>query len=52
MTTRSLVPMAAAEAGIDFAALCWRILETSFAVRQSGQHNAPAIDKQGKGNAA
>ncbi len=31
MTSHSLVPMAAAEVGIDFAALCWRILETSFA---------------------
>jgi len=31
MTGHSLVPMAAREAGIDFAELCWRILETSFA---------------------
>lgn len=30
MTSHSLVPMAAKEAGIDFATLCWRILETSF----------------------
>jgi D-alanine-D-alanine ligase len=29
MTSHSLVPMAAKEAGIDFAELCWRILETS-----------------------
>ncbi len=29
MTSHSLVPMAAARAGIDFAELCWRILETS-----------------------
>ncbi len=29
MTSHSLVPMAAAKAGIDFAELCWRILETS-----------------------
>ncbi|MEM8815896.1 MAG: D-alanine--D-alanine ligase [Pseudomonadota bacterium] len=29
MTSHSLVPMAAAEAGLDFAELCWRILETS-----------------------
>lgn len=29
MTSHSLVPMAAAQAGIDFAELCWRILETS-----------------------
>jgi D-alanine-D-alanine ligase len=30
MTAHSLVPKAAAAAGIDFAGLCWRILETSF----------------------
>ncbi len=29
MTSHSLVPMAAQQAGIDFAELCWRILETS-----------------------
>jgi len=29
MTGQSLVPMAAARAGIDFSTLCWRILETS-----------------------
>lgn len=33
MTSHSLVPMAAAEAGIDFDELCWRILETSFGRR-------------------
>jgi D-alanine-D-alanine ligase len=31
MTSHSLVPIAAAKDGIDFAELCWRILETSFA---------------------
>ncbi len=30
MTGHSLVPIAAREAGIDFAELCWRILETSL----------------------
>jgi D-alanine-D-alanine ligase len=30
MTSHSLVPMAAARKGIDFADLCWRILETSM----------------------
>ena len=30
MTSHSLVPMAAAAAGIDFAELCWRVLETSL----------------------
>ena len=29
MTSHSLVPMAAKQVGIDFAELCWRILETS-----------------------
>lgn len=29
MTSHSLVPMAAREAGIDFEELCWRVLETS-----------------------
>jgi D-alanine-D-alanine ligase len=29
MTSHSLVPMAAKQAGIDFDELCWRILETS-----------------------
>jgi len=29
MTSHSLVPMAAKQAGIDFQELCWRILETS-----------------------
>lgn len=29
MTSHSLVPMAAKRAGMDFAELCWRILETS-----------------------
>jgi D-alanine-D-alanine ligase len=30
MTSHSLVPKAAAAAGIDYEELCWRILETSF----------------------
>jgi D-alanine-D-alanine ligase len=30
MTSHSLVPKAAAKAGIDFDSLCWRILETSL----------------------
>ena len=33
MTSHSLVPMAARAAGIDFPALCWRILETSIGAR-------------------
>ncbi|MBT8084344.1 MAG: D-alanine--D-alanine ligase [Woeseia sp.] len=31
MTSHSLVPMSAKAAGLDFAELCWRILETSIA---------------------
>jgi D-alanine-D-alanine ligase len=33
MTSHSLVPKAAARAGIDFETLCWRILETSLGAR-------------------
>lgn len=33
MTEKSLVPKAAAQAGIDYPELCWRILETSFKER-------------------
>jgi D-alanine-D-alanine ligase len=36
MTAHSLVPMAAKVAGLDFAELCWRILETSMAPQDSG----------------
>lgn len=38
MTSHSLVPMAAAVAGIDFDELVWRVLETSLAPR--GGHHA------------
>ncbi|NIL94547.1 MAG: D-alanine--D-alanine ligase [Woeseiaceae bacterium] len=38
MTSHSLVPMAAKQAGIDFEELCWRILETS--VSESMESNA------------
>lgn len=37
MTDHSLVPMAARVAGVDFEQLVWRILETSFEPRGSGQ---------------
>jgi D-alanine-D-alanine ligase len=30
MTSHSLVPMAARQAGMDFEELVWRVLETSF----------------------
>ena len=36
MTSHSLVPKAAAVAGIDFDELCWRILETSLRARHGG----------------
>lgn len=38
MTSHSLVPMAAKVAGIDFAELCWRILETSIANQSDTTH--------------
>lgn len=44
MTTHSLVPMAAAETGIDFDELTWRILETSFADRRSESDLSPAVE--------
>lgn len=40
MTSHSLVPMAAKAAGIDFAELCWRILETSM-------NDEPVIEQVG-----
>ena len=30
MTSHSLVPKAAAQIGIDYAALCWRVLEATL----------------------
>jgi len=41
MTSHSLVPMAAAQAGIDFDTLVWRILETSF-INQGGSDGRAA----------
>lgn len=38
MTSHSLVPMAARQAGIDFEELCWRILETSVGVDVRATH--------------
>ena len=41
MTSHSLVPMAAKATGVDFAELCWRILETSVeADAQTGKEVA------------
>ena len=45
MTTHSLVPMAAAETGIDFDELAWRILETSFTDRRSESDLSPAVER-------
>ncbi len=44
MTTHSLVPMAAAETGIDFDELAWRVLETSFTDRRSESDVSPAVE--------
>jgi len=41
MTSHSLVPMAAKQAGIDFEELCWRILETS--VSEDDRSNAVGV---------
>ncbi|MGD9387809.1 MAG: D-alanine--D-alanine ligase [Gammaproteobacteria bacterium] len=38
MTSHSLVPMGARQAGIDFDALAWRVLETSFEARGSADN--------------
>ncbi|HJP98319.1 MAG TPA: D-alanine--D-alanine ligase, partial [Rhodanobacteraceae bacterium] len=44
MTTHSLVPKAAAAAGMDYAELCWRVLGTSFDKEQG-----PGTRGQGPG---
>jgi len=44
MTSHSLVPMAAKQAGIDFAELCWRILETSMAPAQQQSRGVAVND--------
>jgi D-alanine-D-alanine ligase len=36
MTSHSLVPKAAAQVGIDYQELCWRVLETSFDMASGG----------------
>ncbi len=45
MTSHSLVPMAAEQAGIDFGGLVWRILETSFMTRTTFT-GSPALVKE------
>jgi len=44
MTSHSLVPMAAAAAGIDFGQLVWRILETSFPAERAANERSEASD--------
>lgn len=44
MTSNSLVPMAAREAGIEFAELCWRVLETSIAEKPAVEMGVAAND--------
>ena len=41
MTSHSLVPKAAAAAGIDYQELCWRVLETSFGEERDMASGAP-----------
>ena len=50
MTSHSLVPMAARQAGIDFDELCWRILETSMTAR--AQSAASATERREVANGA
>ena len=44
MTSHSLVPMAARQAGIEFDELCWRILETSVAAVATGKQAEVAVN--------
>lgn len=50
MTSHSLVPMAANQIGLDFAELCWRILETSFAEAEHADRDF--VELQGVANGA
>jgi hypothetical protein len=46
MTSHSLVPMGARQAGIDFPELAWRVLETSFAPRSGDADDDPDDDTE------
>ena len=46
MTSHSLVPMAAKQAGIDFGGLVWRILETSFVARNADEIGKITADQE------
>ncbi len=45
MTSHSLVPKAAAQAGIDYEELCWRVLETSVA-RDSNAEASRSVESR------
>jgi len=44
MTSHSLVPKAAAQAGIDYPELCWRVLETSLARESRAGSETPDVE--------
>ena len=46
MTSHSLVPMAAIQAGIDFGGLVWRVLETSFVARNADEIGTVTADQE------
>jgi D-alanine-D-alanine ligase len=50
MTSHSLVPMAAKVAGMDFAELCWRVLETSLCDLPAGQKRDLSADSAWSGH--
>jgi D-alanine-D-alanine ligase len=47
MTSHSLVPMAARAAGLDYAALCWAVLETTLASPRGGAASTAPRDPGG-----
>jgi D-alanine-D-alanine ligase len=51
MTSHSLVPKAARAVGIDFAELCWRILETSFGEETVAGSREPVAGERARGEA-
>jgi len=52
MTSHSLVPKAAAQAGIDYQELCWRVLETSFQRESAKPTAGSAHARDSEGGAA
>jgi D-alanine-D-alanine ligase len=51
MTSHSLVPKAAAAAGMDYAELCWRVLETSFDREQGTARIGSSDSRDSEGGA-